>query len=65
LRRGDFAEPFERGFEAFDDFLDERFAIGEIAPLVKAFVSEPQDIEAGLTWNCNSLYWQKRDEGFA
>jgi hypothetical protein len=41
---------FERGFEVFDDFLGEDIGLGgEIVGLFQAFVSEPEDVELGLS----------------
>jgi hypothetical protein len=37
---------FQGGFEIFDDFLAENVWIGEIVGVFKAFVSEPEDVEA-------------------
>ena len=39
---------FEDGFEVFDDFLGEDVRIGEIVGFFQAFISEPEDVEAGL-----------------
>ena len=39
---------FESRFEVFDDFLGENIGIGEIVGLFQAFVSEPEDVEAGF-----------------
>ena len=44
----DTAELFERGFEVIDDFLGENVGIGEIVGVFEAFVSEPEDVEAGF-----------------
>jgi hypothetical protein len=44
----DFAELFQGGFEVIDDFLGENVGIGEIVGDFEAFVSEPEDVEAGL-----------------
>ena len=45
---GDFAELFEGGFEVFDDFLGENVGIREVVGFFEAFVSEPEDVEAGF-----------------
>jgi hypothetical protein len=45
---GDFPELFESGFEVFDDFLDEDIRVGEIVGFFEAFISEPEDVEAGF-----------------
>ena len=39
---------FEGGFEIFDDFLGEDVGIGKIIGFFECFVSEPEDVEAGL-----------------
>jgi hypothetical protein len=39
---------FERGSEVVADFLSENVRIGEVVELFEAFVSEPEDIEAGF-----------------
>jgi len=39
---------FEGGFEFFDDLLAENIGIGKIVGLFLAFVSEPEDVEAGF-----------------
>ena len=39
---------FAGGFEVFDDFLGEGVGIGEIVGFFEAFISEPEDVEAGL-----------------
>jgi hypothetical protein len=39
---------FEGRFEVFDDFLGEEVGIGEVVGLFETFVSEPEDVEAGL-----------------
>ena len=44
----DFAELFEGGFEIVNDFLGENVRIGEIVGFFQAFVSEPEDVEAGF-----------------
>lgn len=44
----DFTELLEGGFEVIDDFLGKHVRIGEIIGFFKAFVSEPEDVEAGL-----------------
>ncbi len=38
---------FEGGFEVLDDFLGENIGIWEIVGFFEAFVSEPEDVEAG------------------
>ena len=42
------AELFEGGFEIVDDFLGKDIGIGEIVGFLKAFVSDPEDVEAGV-----------------
>ena len=44
----DFAELFEGGFEIIDDFLGEDISIGEPVVFFEAFVSEPEDVQAGF-----------------
>ena len=44
----DFPEPFESGFEIFDDLLVENVRIGRIVGFFEAFVAEPENIEAGF-----------------
>jgi len=39
---------FERGFAVFDDFLREHVGVGKIVGVFEAFVSEPEDVEAGF-----------------
>jgi len=39
---------FEGGFEIVNDFLGENVRIGEIVGFFQAFVSEPEDVEAGF-----------------
>jgi hypothetical protein len=39
---------FQSIFEVFDDFLSENVGIRKIVGLFKAFVSEPEDVEAGF-----------------
>lgn len=39
---------FEGSFEVLDDFLSENIWVGNIVGLLGAFVSELEDIEAGL-----------------
>jgi hypothetical protein len=39
---------FKCGFEIFNDFLGENIGIGKVIGFIKAFVSEPEDVEAGL-----------------
>jgi len=39
---------FKCGFEIFDDFLGENVGIREIVGFFQAFISEPEDVEAGL-----------------
>ena len=39
---------FEGGFEVVDDFLGQNVRVGEIVGFFEAFVSEPEDVEAGL-----------------
>jgi hypothetical protein len=39
---------FERGFEVVDDFLGENVGIGKIVGVFEAFISEPEDVEAGF-----------------
>jgi hypothetical protein len=39
---------FQGGFEVFDDLPGENVGIGEIIGVFEAFVSEPEDVEAGL-----------------
>ena len=39
---------FEGGFEVLDDFLRENVGIGEIVGVFESFVSEPEDVRAGL-----------------
>jgi hypothetical protein len=39
---------FEGGFEVFDNFLSENVGLGKIVRFFGAFVSEPEDVEAGL-----------------
>jgi hypothetical protein len=39
---------FEGGFKVVDDFLGENVGIGEIVGFFQAFVSEPENIEAGF-----------------
>jgi len=39
---------FERGFEILDDFLSDHVRVREIVGLFQAFISEPEDVEAGL-----------------
>jgi hypothetical protein len=52
----DLAELFESGFEVFDDLLGENIGIGEIVGFFEAFVSEPEDVEAGfVTAGLNTL----------
>jgi len=41
----DFAEPFESGFEVFDDFLGKNIWIGKVVGFFEAFVPEPEGIE--------------------
>ena len=52
----DFAELFEGGFEIFADFLCENVGIGKIVGFFKAFISEPEDVEAGLVAIDSSAY---------
>ncbi len=52
--RGDFAELFETGFEGFDDFLGENVGVGQIVGFFQAFVSQPEDVEAGFAVDANS-----------
>jgi hypothetical protein len=44
----DVAELFEGGFEIVDDFLGKNVGIGKIVGVFEAFVSEPEDVEAGI-----------------
>jgi len=46
--RGDFAELFQGGFEILTDFLGQNVGVGKVVRLFEAFVSEPEDVEAGL-----------------
>jgi hypothetical protein len=39
---------FEGGFEIFDDFLGQNVWIGKSARFFEAFVSDPEDVEAGF-----------------
>jgi hypothetical protein len=39
---------FQGGFEVFDDFLGDNVRLGEIVGLFQAFVSEPENIQAGF-----------------
>jgi hypothetical protein len=39
---------FQGGFEIFHDFLGENVGIGKMVGLFEAFISEPEDVEAGL-----------------
>jgi len=39
---------FERGFEILDDFLSDHVRVREIVGLFQAFISEPEDVEAGF-----------------
>jgi hypothetical protein len=39
---------FEGGFEVVDDFLGEYIGIWKIVGVFEAFVSEPEDVEAGF-----------------
>jgi hypothetical protein len=41
----DFPEPFESGFEVFDDFLGKNIWIGKVVGFFEAFVPEPEGIE--------------------
>jgi len=47
--RRDFAELFAGGFKVCDDFLCENIGIGEIIGILDALVSEPYDVDAGLS----------------
>ena len=44
----DFAELFQSRFKVFNDFLSENIGIGEIVGFFQAFISQPEDIEAGF-----------------
>ena len=39
---------FQGGFEVFDNFLGENVGIGRVVGSFAAFVSEPEDVEAGF-----------------
>jgi hypothetical protein len=39
---------FKGGFEVFDDFLRENVRIGKVVGFFEAFVSAPEDVEAGF-----------------
>jgi hypothetical protein len=39
---------FEGGLEIFDDFLGEYVGIRKVVGLFEAFVSQPEDVEAGF-----------------
>jgi hypothetical protein len=39
---------FESSFEVFGDFLREDIGIGKVVEFFEAFVSEPEDVEAGF-----------------
>jgi hypothetical protein len=39
---------FTSGFEVVDDFLGENVGIGKIVGVFEAFISEPEDVEAGF-----------------
>jgi hypothetical protein len=39
---------FQGGFEVFDDFLGEYVGIREVVGFFEAFISEPEDVEAGF-----------------
>jgi len=39
---------FEGGFEILDDFLGENVGVGKTVGVFEAFVSEPEEIEAGF-----------------
>jgi hypothetical protein len=39
---------FESGFEVLNDFLGQQIGVGKIVGLFEAFVSEPEDVEAGF-----------------
>ena len=47
-KSGYLAELFEGGFELIYDFLGENVGIRKIVRVFEAFVSEPEDVEAGL-----------------
>ena len=53
--------PLDLRFEVYGDFPDEPGRIGEFVLLVKAFVAWPRDTKR----NVDTVYWQKRDGGFA
>jgi hypothetical protein len=44
----DFTELFEGGFEVLDDFPGENVWIGKIVGVFEAFISKPEDVEAGF-----------------
>jgi hypothetical protein len=59
--RGDFAELLQRGFSVLDDFLGENVWVGEIVRHFEAFVSEPENVEAGsLAVNATVWYFSRR-----
>jgi hypothetical protein len=39
---------FKGGFEVVDDLLGQNVGIGKIVGVFQAFVSKPEDVEAGL-----------------
>lgn len=43
-----FAELFESGFEILHDFLGDNVGIGKVVGSSAAFISDPEDVEAGF-----------------
>jgi hypothetical protein len=39
---------FEGGFEVLDDFLGQNAGVGQVVGFFECFVSQPEDVEAGL-----------------